>query len=186
MWYIAPLVNGLIRSGAQEEKEIFFAAMLANNAEEMVESLSRGKPRNETIYQYAVRLAGNAKARQDNAKKKSLAMIETKVKNEGLDKNQIIIVVLKGKEANAVNQNITGLAAMEVSKLFNKPTLILREKQDEETNNELLYCGSGRFKGYYGFESFLQFLRNSKLCEYGEGHDNAFGAWIKPDNIETL
>ena len=42
-FYIAPIINGLIRSGSQEEKELLFSAMLDNNNRELIEEEYRGK-----------------------------------------------------------------------------------------------------------------------------------------------
>ena len=46
-FYITPLINGLIRSGGQEEKEDFFKALIADSAnDEIITSEYRGTERN--------------------------------------------------------------------------------------------------------------------------------------------
>lgn len=41
-WYISPLVNAVTRSGTQEEKELFFTAMLDWKADIEIPSTKRG------------------------------------------------------------------------------------------------------------------------------------------------
>ncbi|NCA80629.1 MAG: thioether cross-link-forming SCIFF peptide maturase, partial [Sphingobacteriia bacterium] len=48
-----------------------------------------------------------------------------------LNDNKIILIRLEEKELSKVNQNITGLAAMEIVKKYNKPALILRYKEED-------------------------------------------------------
>ena len=71
-------------------------------------------------------LQKNAKSRQDNAKKKSMALLSEKINNENHDKDNLVIVTLDKTEADKVSPNITGLAAMELVKEYNRPVLVLR------------------------------------------------------------
>lgn len=173
-FYVAPLINGLIRSGKQEEKELFFKALIDNRNDEVFTSEYRGKPRTETIYEYAVRIAANAKSRQDSAKKKGSLLLNQKIKEKHLDDHKIIIVPVTKQEQESVNSTLTGLTAMELLKTYNKPVLVLRENADE--NGNITYSGSGRSKDFYGMPPLLDFINNSKLAIYGQGHGNAFGA----------
>jgi single-stranded-DNA-specific exonuclease len=183
-FYVAPLINGLIRSGSTEEKENFFKAMIDNNNNDLVTSTTRGRSRTETIYQIAVRQAANAKSRQDSAKKKSVEFLNAKIKREKLDENKIIVVPISVNEEDNINQNITGLAAMELVKTYNKPVLILREKIDE--NGNATYSGSGRSKEYDGFNSLLQFILDSGDAIYAEGHNLAFGTSFTKDGLNKF
>ena len=67
---------------------------------------------------------------------------------------------------------------------YNKPTLVLRHRIDE--NGVDMYCGSGRSKDFYGCRSLMKFIRDSELSCYTAGHDNAFGAWFETDKIEKF
>ena len=82
-----------------------------------------------------------------------------------------------------VPQNITGLIAMELLKKYNKPVLVLRPKDE---NGVVSYAGSGRGKQCEGFDSFLQFVRDSAYSEYGEGHSFAFGASIPAKDFSAF
>jgi single-stranded-DNA-specific exonuclease len=182
-FYIAPLINGLIRSGEQEEKEALFSAMLNNNDSRVIESEFRGEKRSESIYQYAARIAANAKSRQDNAKKRSSEFLRKKIEKEGLENNKVIAIKLEDNELDKLNPTLTGLTAMELVKAYNKPALVLRKTS---MDGKTLYCGSGRSKDFDGLSSLLDFIRDTKDSEYAEGHDNAFGVWFTEEGYEKF
>ena len=182
-FYIAPVINGVIRSGAPEDKQIVFKALVEYDNNDVFENESRGKIRYESLYEYAVRLASNAKSRQDSAKKKSFEWLCGEIRAKGLDKDNIIIATLNAKESIKVSPNVTGLIAMELVKEFNKPCLVLRET---EFNDKKVFGGSGRNGNFYGLPSLLEFLNKSKLVEYVGGHHNAHGVFIEPEQIQPL
>ena len=181
-FYIAPVINGLIRSGSQEDKEFAFGALINNEDSTLYEHTWRGNTKKETLWERATRLAMNSKSRQDAAKKKSFDWLCDKIRNEGIDKHNIIIVALDEEESTKVSANITGLIAMELVKEFNKPTLVLRKT---EFNGQSVYGGSGRNGNFYGLPDLKSMLLKSG-CLYGEGHANAFGAFVLPEQIETI
>lgn len=183
-FYIAPIINGVIRSGDDEDKRMFFRALIENNCIEDFHTVWRGKDRHETLYEIATRLATNAKSRQDNGKKKSFEWLCDKIKEEGLDKDNIIIIPLDEKESSKVNANVTGLIAMELVKKFNKPCLLLRESTDE--NGEKIYGGSGRNGNFYELPNLLDYLHESNCVDYAEGHQGAFGVFLKPEQVQQL
>ena len=182
-FYIAPVINGVIRSGASEDKQMVFKALVEYDNNDVFENESRGKIRYESLYEYAVRLASNAKSRQDSAKKKSFEWLCGEIRAKGLDKDNIIIATLNAKESMKVSPNVTGLIAMELVKEFNKPCLVLRET---EFNDKKVFGGSGRNGNFYGLPSLLEFLNKSKLVEYVGGHHNAHGVFIEPEQIQPL
>lgn len=182
-FYIAPVINGVIRSGAPEDKQIVFRALTEENCLDVFESEWRGNRRQETLYQHAVRLAKNAKSRQDSAKKKSFEWLCNEIRANGHDKDNLIIATLDKKQSTKVSANVTGLIAMELVKEFNKPCLVLRET---EFNGKQVYGGSGRNGNFYGLPSLLDFLHESNLVEYAEGHANAHGTFIEPDKVQPL
>ena len=181
-FYIAPVINGLIRSGSQEDKEFAFGALINNEDSTLYEHTWRGTTKKETLWERATRLAMNSKSRQDAAKKKSFDWLCDKIRNEGIDKHNIIIVALDEEESTKVSANITGLIAMELVKEFNKPTLVLRKT---EFNGQSVYGGSGRNGNFYGLPDLKSMLLKSG-CLYGEGHANAFGAFVLPEQIESI
>ena len=182
-FYIAPLINGLIRSGEQEEKEALFSAMLNNNDTRVIESEYRGTKRSESIYEYAARIAANAKSRQDNAKKRSSEFLRKKIEENGLNNNKIVAVKLEDDELDKLNPTLTGLTAMELVRAYNKPALVLRHTN---IDGKSLYCGSGRSKDFDGLSSLLEFIKNTGDAEYAEGHDNAFGVWFTKEGYDKF
>ena len=182
-FYIAPVINGVIRSGSPEDKNTVFRALIEENCLDIFESEWRGNRRQETLYEYAVRLAKNAKSRQDSAKKKSFEWLCNEIRANGHDKDNLIIATLDKKQSTKVSANVTGLIAMELVKEFNKPCLVLRET---EFNGKQVYGGSGRNGNFYGLPSLLDFLHESNLVEYAEGHANAHGTFIELDKIQPL
>ena len=182
-FYIAPVINGVIRSGSQEDKETVFKALVNNNSAELFDYEWRGNYKQETLYDRAVRLAVNAKSRQDSNKKKAFEWLCELIRKNNYDKDNLIIVPLDEEQSNKVSANITGLIAMEIVKEFNKPCLILRKTEFED---KILFGGSGRNGNFFGLPSLLDFLRESNLVYYVAGHANAFGCFIEEDKIPLL
>lgn len=179
-FYIAPLINGVIRSGNLEEKTSFFEGFINCNSEDIIQSMSRGRLREETLYEFLARTAYNLKNRQNSAKEKALIEVHNVIQKQNLDANKVIIVLTDGIN---IPQNITGLAAMDISKAYNKPTLILRPVKEDD---KLYYRGSGRASAVEGFYDFQHTLLESGLMDYCEGHDMAFGASVLKENLEAL
>ena len=181
-FYIAPVINGVIRSGDPEDKEAVFKAMSTENSTEDVVTTWRGVVRHETIYEYAARLAANAKSRQDSQKKKAFEWLCGRIREEGHDKDNLIIATLDPQESKKVSPTLTGLIAMELVKEFNRPALVLR---DTDYEGERVYGGSGRNGSFYGLPDLKAFCKKLPVL-YAEGHANAFGAFLRPDEVEKL
>ena len=181
-FYIAPVINGVIRYGAPEDKEMVFKALTTWQDDTDYESTWRGVVRHENLYQYASRLAINAKGRQDSAKKKAFEWLCEKVDSEGWCNDNIIIVPLNSKESEKVSPTITGLIAMELVNHYNKPALVLRETEFED---EHVFGGSGRNGNFYGLPDLKSFLKEAGAF-YCEGHANAFGAFLKPEEVQPI
>ena len=181
-FYIAPIINGVVRSGTEEDKEIVFESMITYEDSNLYSHVYRGTEKQETIWEKAVRLATNAKNRQDAAKKKSFAVLCEKIKKEKLDEHNIIIVALNKEESEKVNPNITGLIAMELVKEFNRPVLLLRET---ELDGQKVYGGSGRNGNFYELPN-LKLMLSEAGGYYEEGHPNAFGVFLLESQISDI
>lgn len=179
-FYIAPLINAVIRSGTLEEKEEFFKGFITAGCEETIVSYWRGEKREESYYQYLARTAYNLRNRQNSQKEKSIEAICEIIEENNLHHNKVLILKIN---ADDVPQNITGLVAMEIQKRYNRPTLVLRPVLD---NGYIYYRGSGRASVVENFDNFMEVLQKSNLMDYVEGHDNAFGASVLEDNIPAL
>lgn len=181
-FYIAPIINGVIRSGETEDKEAVFRAMCTENCDEDIVTVWRGTERHETIYQYAARLAANAKGRQDAQKKKAFEWLCGKIREKGRDKDNLIIATLDAAESKKVSPTLTGLIAMELVKEFNRPALVLRKTEYE---GHEVYGGSGRNGNFYGLPDLKGFLHDVGIY-YGEGHANAFGVFLLPEEVDKV
>lgn len=182
-FYLAPAINGVIRGGTEEDKNTVFTALITDECNEKFERDYRGTHYVETLWEKAARLAVNAKGRQDAAKKKGFETICELIRKNGWDKHNLIIATLDEKTSAKINPNFTGLIAMELVKEFNKPCLVLR---DTEYNGEKVFGGSGRNGNFYGLPNLLDFLLKSNLTVYAAGHGNAFGVFVKYEDIAML
>lgn len=181
-FYIAPVINGVIRSGDAEDKIMVFRAMSEeDNTEDFVRTW-RGVEYHETIYQCAARLAANAKGRQDANKKKSFEWLCGKIKEEGHDTDNIIIATLNEEESKKISPTLTGLIAMELVKEFNRPALVLRKTEFE---GQEVYGGSGRNGNFFGLSDLKGYLHKVGIT-YGEGHSNAFGAFMTAEEVDKV
>jgi single-stranded-DNA-specific exonuclease len=177
-FYITPLINSVIRVGDGEIKDLMFKAFTSRYDETPVFSREyKGETIEENLFDYVARNCINTKSAQDRQKLKSIEALVRRVKQEGLHENQVI-VLKTGREE--VNQNITGLVAMELLKRYKKPVLVLRPRVEDGVE---YYAGSGRGKETEGFDSFRDLINNTGLADFAEGHDMAFGAQLKADVI---
>ncbi len=184
-FYIAPIINGVIRGGAPEDKEAVFKGIITSEDNNDYTREWRGVTYHETLWEMAARLAFNAKNRQDSNKKKAFTWLCEKVRAEGHAHDNIIIADLHGVETTKVSPNITGLIAMEMVKEFNRPCLVVRETEDPE-DGQMVLGGSGRNGNFYNLPSLLDFLSDSGLVKYVAGHANAHGVFIEPDKLDAL
>ena len=159
-WTIAPQLNGVIRSGTKEEKELMFRALLGE--EEMFDYKPRGKKETiqEDLQSHMARLCNNIKSRQDNAVKKALPIIESK-----LDMNQKILIADVTED---LNKNYTGLVAGKIVEKYNSPTILYKKVKDD------IVGGSGRGTDKV-LKDLKEFLNESKQFVFCQGHPQAFG-----------
>lgn len=183
-FYVAPLINAVIRSGTLEEKTQLFESFIGVGFKEIFTTEWRGEIRHETLYEFVARTAVNLRARQNRMKEKSIESLVEMVEKQGLQNNKVLILKV-GTET--VHKNITGLVAMDMVNTFNKPTLVLRPVVETRNGKRcVFYRGSGRAQEVAGFNNFMAVLQESGLMEYVEGHENAFGASVLEDNIPAL
>lgn len=177
-YYIAPLVNALIRVGNQNEKDLLFKAFTETYALEEIPSTKRGHNNEmETIAEQNARNCANARARQNKEKEKAGELLDIQIIENCLDENQIL--VLHADDLN-VSTTLTGLCATEIVSRYKKPVLLGR------TNSEGLFRGSVRGVSNCELTDTKQFLLDSNLMDYAEGHSQAFGFSIREKNIPKL
>lgn len=186
-FYIAPYVNATIRMGSLDEKILLFESMLEFKAYEQIPSTKRGfKGTYETRVEQACRNCKNIKNRQTKARDLSLELIEQIIQDKGLLNHPIIIVQLD----SPIEENLTGLIANQIMGKYMRPVLLLnRYIEVDESTGEVLkmaWRGSGRNATYSKLENLREFLSNSGLVEYAQGHASAFGIFILDENINEF
>lgn len=182
-FYVTPIINGTIRMGSMSDKQELFEALVTYDSTEIFTRVYRGKIIEETLYEKIARESFNIKQNQNTVTTKTMEIICKDIEDRGLQNNQIIIYTTENLKVENFSKSLTGLVAMKISAKFNRPTLILRPVNE---NGKLSYRGSGRGKKVEGFMSFKDFLTESGLVEYAQGHDMAFGAGVPAENITKL
>ena len=176
-FYIAPYVNATIRMGTQEEKLMLFESMLDYRGYELVPSTKRGcKGQQETRVEQACRNCTNIKNRQTKARDAALENIERIIKEKNLLDNKILAIKL---ETFAADRNLTGLIANQLMARYQRPVLLLNKTEDG-------WEGSGRGYDKSKFDNLREFLKESELVMYAEGHANALGVGITDENFATF
>ena len=176
-FYIAPYVNATIRMGTQEEKLMLFESMLDYRGYELVPSTKRGcKGQQETRVEQACRNCTNIKNRQTKARDVALENIERIIKEKNLLENKILVVKL---DTFAADRNLTGLIANQLMAKYQRPVLLLNKTADG-------WEGSGRGYDKSKFDNLREFLKESDLVMYAEGHANALGVGITDEAFKTF
>lgn len=182
-WYVTPILNGCIRIGSLEEKEILFKAFVERDEVfEYKKRATKDKPAEtieENIYDRAARLSKNAKSRQDKLRDKSTnAIIEIANKRPDTDK----VVVVDATEV--LDDGLTGVVAIKIAEKFNKPCILLRKHTDNKSG-KVSYGGSARNIDNSPIESFKDVVNQCGSFTYGQGHPNAFGVGLEIGQIEN-
>ena len=176
-FYIAPYVNATIRMGTQEEKLMLFESMLDYRGYELVPSTKRGcKGQQETRVEQACRNCTNIKNRQTKARDAALDNIERIIKEKNLLENKILVIKL---DTFAADRNLTGLIANQLMAKYQRPVLLLNKTADG-------WEGSGRGYDKSKFDNLREFLKESNLVMYAEGHANALGVGITDEAFNTF
>jgi single-stranded DNA-specific DHH superfamily exonuclease len=141
-----------------------------------VPSTKRGcKGQTETRVEQACRNCTNIKNRQTKARDSSLDTIKQTIEEKDLLKNKVLIIPLE----EAVEKNLTGLIANQLMSEYQRPVLLLNKCSED-------WQGSGRGCGQSKFNDFREFLANSGLVEYSEGHNQAFGCGVAQNRVAQL
>ena len=171
-WYITPILNGMIRIGSSDEKELLFRAFIEKD--EFFEYKKRATKNNpaetiqESIYDRAARLCKNAKSRQDKMKEKGVKAISEVVDNLPIDDKVIIVDV-----SDLLDRRLTGVVAIKIAEQYNKPCILLKKHFDKNTKTTV-FGGSARNIDNSPIDSFKDIVNSTGFVN-GKGHANAFG-----------
>lgn len=175
-FYIVPLINGMIRAGDSEEKEILFRAAIEDYDEFEYKNRKTQTVTMEDIFTRAARFCVNAKIRQDKSNYKSLDSIYNFIDKHHLDENKIMMVNV----TNLLDKSQTGVSAIKVANKYHKPTLLLRKNEKKG-----VFAGSGRNCNNSPIQNLKDFLNDLGVFNYCEGHQGAFGIEVDIENIQA-
>lgn len=182
-FYVTPFINAIVRSGTMEEKDLIFKSFLQMYAFEKIESGKRGH-KGELVprVEEAVRIATNVKARQTKLQDQSMALLESRIRDNNLQDDAIIVLTC---EPGEVEKNIAGLVANKIQAKYQHPTLVLTKSQTIE-DKEPFYRGSARNYSMSENQDLRATCLETDLVEYAQGHANAFGISIAESNIDSF
>lgn len=180
-FYITPIINGVIRAGSMDDKELLFTGFIDQTKNKEVYTREHnGRTLRENFYEMVARNSANVKDKQNREKEKAMEYIDRKIQEgEHIDRS-IVFAVTSKEDDVVVPKTMTGLVAMELVKRYGKPTLVVRPKT---VKNETFLFGSGRASTAEGFDSFRNILNKSQYTHFAQGHDNAFGFGIKMRDV---
>lgn len=186
-WYIVPYINAVTRVGSDIDKLLVFESLLNWKANVLIPSDKKGAGKNceELRVDQAVRHAGNIKRHQDEEKKKLLEQMNDKILYDHLADEPLLIIQNNGVEDDDPIRGITGLVANSLMATYNKPTLILNEIIDSETG-EKIWSGSGRGFNTGGINNWRDYINNTGLAIFAQGHGMAFGVAFTNENLEKF
>lgn len=181
-WYITPILNGMIRIGSSEEKELLFRAFIEQDEFfEYKKRATKDKPAEtiqESIYDRAARLCKNAKSRQDKSKEKSVEQIAEIAQSLPFDDKVVMI-----DTSDVLDSGLTGVVAIKIAEMFNKPCILLNKFLDKKTG-KITYGGSARNVDNSPIDSFKDIVNSTNVFNFGKGHANAFGVNLDVDKVD--
>ena len=192
-WFITPLINSMVRSGEEAEKELMFKSFLKFHAFDIVLSDKRGHKPGETeqLVTQVLRVADRVKKRQTDAQDEAMALLESMIEERGLLNNKMLLFLL---EPGQVDKGIAGLAANKIMGKYQRPCAVLTKREElVETwvpgrvaplrQPVITYEGSARGCDAKGVYEFKDLCENTQLTEYVAGHQGAFGLGLREYNI---
>ncbi|MFW6030026.1 MAG: hypothetical protein ACOCRO_07200, partial [Halanaerobiales bacterium] len=184
-FYIAPLINAVVRMGSIEENMQLFRGFIGGK-EDLAKTYTRtwrGETIKENLFEKVARESGNIRNRQNTIKEKALEFLDKRIQDNNLHEDPIICVETSKNDKVNVPKTMTGLVAMQILKKYRKPVLVLRPKK---IDGEDYLFGSGRANKTEGFYSFRNELNETKVMKFAQGHDMAFGVGIKRSALPKL
>ena len=172
-FYITPLINAMIRAGAQEEKERCFTAFI--DGHQLVPSQKRGaKGTFEEVAIESARECTNARAKQNRVLDKVVEELEIKIAKHDLLSNKVLFIRLDDED---FPPELNGLCAMKLAAKYQRPTIVARLNDEGEIK------GSSRGLNESELTSFKNFMDESEFFTFTAGHDNACGVGIMDKNL---
>ncbi len=175
MFYITPLVNATIRTGEMEDKKNLFEAFCQIDQDFNYTKNSKTETVKEDIYTRVARVATNLRAKQNREIDKGLEIINQDIEKYNRNSNKVLFA-----NCNGLDSNYVGLVAMKLSSQYSKPCILIHESERSAD----YYTGSMRNYNNSPIENFKQFIEETKLFNFVQGHANASGLAIYKSNIK--
>ncbi len=173
-WDITPKINSIIRSGTMKDKVELFWAFVEPSKQVNFKKNSRTKEEIVDLSTKITAISEQIKKKQDTEVKESIGLVEDKID----DSKKVIIIQLEDEE---LDKSFTGLVANKLAGQYNKPVILLQRTKRNT------YTGSVRSPLLaYDIENFKDYISESGLFIFVEGHPNACGCEIKVENVELF
>lgn len=175
MFYITPLINSTIRTGEMEDKKNLFEAFCQIDQDFDYTKNSKTETVKEDIYTRVARVATNLRAKQNREIDKGLEIINQDIEKYNRNSNKVLFANSSGLDSNYI-----GLVAMKLCNLYSKPCILIHESERSAD----YYTGSMRNYNNSPIENFKQFIEETKLFDFVQGHAGASGVGVKKQNIK--
>ena len=176
-WYITSVINGMIRYGSYDEKELMFKAFIEQDEyftyNKKATKNGPAETIQESIYDRAARLCKNAKSRQDKAREKATNEI-IKIIDDRKSGNKVIVEDVTG----IMSPSQSGVVAIKIAEKYKMPC-ILQTKRNDKKN---VYSGSARNFNHSPIANFKDIVNESGVFDFGKGHASAFGVELSGEN----
>lgn len=179
-FYIAPMINAVVRVGTMPERILAFEAFLDDIGSKIIPSTKRGcKGQTETTIEQAARTLTNVKNRQKKNRDEAFVNLEKQITEESLTSNPIILLNTKG----LLDKNLNGLVANQVMSKYQRPVFVGSFSKDQEKE---FFRGSARAPDSGQLKDFRNFIEESGFADYASGHASAFGVSFSRENLDLF
>ncbi|MEX0594869.1 MAG: hypothetical protein WD512_00080, partial [Candidatus Paceibacterota bacterium] len=177
-FYIAPLINAVVRVGSKTDKIDMFRSFIEDK--ELVDYTNKRtkETRKETISVSMARRCKNLKAKQARIVTKALDKILEELPEEAVENEKAIVY------HGEFEDNLTGLIAMKVAGIYRRPTLIIHN--DSDPNKTDVLKGSARNYDLNGIDNLKDIVNQTNDFEYALGHQSAFGVSLNKKSVESI
>lgn len=133
----------------------------------------------ETVVEQACRTCTNVKSRQTKSRDASVEYVEELIEKNNLLSHKLLIVKLE----KDIDKNLVGLIANELQSKYGKPTILLNKTYEDD---KIIWSGSARNVRESKIYDFRQFLLDTNLVEFAQGHSAALGCAISDENFNEF
>jgi len=173
---VVPLINGLIRVGSQEDKQLMFNAFAEVEQDYEYTNPKTKQEGFETVYRRTFRICKNAKTRQDKEVAKAMDIVKEDIVKNKRDNHKILFCKINAD----VDKSFSGLCAIKIASEFNKPTVLLREGKNDYFSGSIRNFDGSPLKDLKGF------LQSFGYTSFIAGHANSAGIGLTKKQLLKL